>query len=300
MQGIGQVVVIQSINQNVLRVNKNIIQLDSRIQVRHGFSGDLPYPTLTLSLSVCPELMIGERLHAINACLADALHLPEIQQFAEDDRIESLLEAFLFWVHELQIAAYWPVFVRGHIISDDHQEGVFGLAIPVVKYGHGPALKIVEWCSSVFNCKFSGQSLAPLLGQLQPLIATLRAVAPNGSNSGKFLKAAFERNPVSVEGLKGLEVEQAYKMLLDLPDDSVYSDVRLAQPDEVWNFKRGDGIEKAILLANIILNKNFDGNLDLVVENNKVVLNANDKRYEFITKKELIISKNLIKLETVI
>ncbi len=115
-----------------------------------------------------------------------------------------------------------------------------------------------------------------------------------------FLKAAFERNPVSVEGLKGLEVEQAYKMLLDLPDDSVYSDVRLAQPDEVWNFKRGDGIEKAILLANIILNKNFDGNLDLVVENNKVVLNANDKRYEFITKKELIISKNLIKLETVI
>lgn len=173
-------------------MNKNIIQLDSRIQVRHGFSGDLPYPTLTLSLSVCPELMIGERLHAINACLADALHLPEIQQFAEDDRIESLLEAFLFWVHELQIAAYWPVFVRGHIISDDHQEGVFGLAIPVVKYGHGPALKIVEWCSSVFNCKFSGQSLAPLLGQLQPLIATLRAVAPNGSNSGKFLKAAFE------------------------------------------------------------------------------------------------------------
>jgi hypothetical protein len=34
---------------------------------------------------------------------------------------------------------------------------------------------------------------------------------------------------------------------------SIYDGTRLAQPDEVWNYKTGDGIEKAILLANIWL-----------------------------------------------
>ncbi len=173
-------------------LQQKIIQLDSRRLAMRGFLGDLRYPTLRLSLSVCPELMAEERLHAVNCCLTDALHLPKKMELTEDDRIESLLEALLYWVHEVQIAAHWPIFEKGRFTADDHQEGVFDLAIPVVKYGHGYALKIVEWCSSVFTIIFSSQSLAPLLGQLQPLIATLRALAPNGSNSGRFLKAAFD------------------------------------------------------------------------------------------------------------
>jgi hypothetical protein len=109
-----------------------------------------------------------------------------------------------------------------------------------------------------------------------------------------FLKAVFERNPVSIEGLKGLELEQIYKILFDLPNESVYSDVRLAQPDEVWNFKRGDGIEKALLLANVILNKNFNGSLNLNIESNKVILNANNIKYEFVTNKKLTFNKELL------
>ncbi|MBI5541495.1 MAG: hypothetical protein HY951_15635 [Bacteroidia bacterium] len=111
-----------------------------------------------------------------------------------------------------------------------------------------------------------------------------------------FLKAAFERNPVSVEGLKGQTTNQVYELLQTLPNDSVYSDNRLALPDEVWNFNRGDGIEKALLLANFILHDNFNGSLNLNIENNKVILKANNNQYEFVTQKELTFNKDLSKI----
>jgi hypothetical protein len=67
-----------------------------------------------------------------------------------------------------------------------------------------------------------------------------------------FLKAALERNPVSVAATAALSVEGVAAALAALPDDSIYDgEARLAQPDEVWNFRRGDGLEKALLVANV-------------------------------------------------
>ncbi len=66
-----------------------------------------------------------------------------------------------------------------------------------------------------------------------------------------FLKAALERNPVSVQGSASMTEEQLISFLKEMPDQSIYDGTRLAQPDEVWNFGRGDGWEKAICLANI-------------------------------------------------
>ena len=71
-----------------------------------------------------------------------------------------------------------------------------------------------------------------------------------------FLKAAYERNPVCFEALKDKNYNEIYEILQNLPDKSIYfEDFRLAQPDEVWNFQRGDGLEKAITLASIISQK---------------------------------------------
>jgi hypothetical protein len=67
-----------------------------------------------------------------------------------------------------------------------------------------------------------------------------------------FLKAALERNPVSVEGSRDLEIDQVAAKLWTLDNESIYDSARLAQPDEVWNFGRGDGLEKAICLLNVI------------------------------------------------
>lgn len=68
-----------------------------------------------------------------------------------------------------------------------------------------------------------------------------------------FLKAAFERNPVSIAALSGYTPEKFYALLHQLSPYSIYEDgSRLAQPDEVWNFKRGDGLEQALCFMNVL------------------------------------------------
>jgi hypothetical protein len=60
-----------------------------------------------------------------------------------------------------------------------------------------------------------------------------------------FIKAALERNPVS----KNATLAQ----IAALNSESIYDGLsRLAQPDEVWNFRSGDGLEKCLLAANAI------------------------------------------------
>ena len=62
---------------------------------------------------------------------------------------------------------------------------------------------------------------------------------------GPFVRAALERNPVS----KNATLEQ----IAALNDGSIYDGPsRLAQPDEVWNYGTGDGLEKCLLAANAI------------------------------------------------
>ena len=67
-----------------------------------------------------------------------------------------------------------------------------------------------------------------------------------------FLKAAFERNPVAVEAARDMEWPALTETVSAWPDESIYDGPgRLAQPDEVWNYGRGDGAEKALTLAAI-------------------------------------------------
>jgi hypothetical protein len=68
-----------------------------------------------------------------------------------------------------------------------------------------------------------------------------------------YLMACTQRNPVCIRATADLSLDALTAHLNTLPNESIYDGVgRLAQPDEVWNFQRGDGLEKAILLANIM------------------------------------------------
>ena len=72
-----------------------------------------------------------------------------------------------------------------------------------------------------------------------------------------FLLAALSRNPVCLAGASALNEQALVAHVTTWPDKSIYEgQTRLAQPDEVWNFKRGDGLEKAILIASILHNRN--------------------------------------------
>jgi hypothetical protein len=109
-----------------------------------------------------------------------------------------------------------------------------------------------------------------------------------------FVIAALERNPVSLEGLKGKTPEMAYQLLSGMPGDSIYDGQRLAQPDEVWNFGRGDGLEKAFVLANFIFNEARPGIMKLSIKRSKVELYADAENYQFGSVKELESEINLL------
>ncbi len=109
-----------------------------------------------------------------------------------------------------------------------------------------------------------------------------------------FLKAAMERNPVSWEGLKGKSADEVYTLISALPNISIYDSQRLALPDEVWNFGRGDGVEKAILFANYLFNELNSQNLELQIENSSVQLKNNEVIYQFISEKGISKSMNCI------
>jgi hypothetical protein len=99
-----------------------------------------------------------------------------------------------------------------------------------------------------------------------------------------FIKAAVERNPVSVEMTGNMSVEQAYGWLNGLINESIYPDDRLAQPDEVVNYGRGDGVEKALALANIIRQRSPEQDIEIKVEGNNVALKG-PKEYGFLSGK---------------
>ena len=68
-----------------------------------------------------------------------------------------------------------------------------------------------------------------------------------------FLKAAIERSPVCAAATRATDTADLPALVRALPDESIYaSGPRCAQPDEVWNAQRGDGLEKAILLAALL------------------------------------------------
>ncbi|MDD4736186.1 MAG: hypothetical protein PHP44_08770, partial [Kiritimatiellae bacterium] len=72
---------------------------------------------------------------------------------------------------------------------------------------------------------------------------------------GPFTQAALERNPVCVEAVRGWELKQILEALEAMPNESIYDGSRTAQPDEVWNFGRWDGLKRAFCLAAILKNR---------------------------------------------
>jgi hypothetical protein len=101
-----------------------------------------------------------------------------------------------------------------------------------------------------------------------------------------FIKAAMERNPVCFTDLLDKNISEVYNILHDIPDDSIYEGQRLALPDEVWNFKRGDGIEKALLLADFLCNRAKETEVRIEIDNHKVMLNHSGKDYHFHSRKK--------------
>jgi len=102
-----------------------------------------------------------------------------------------------------------------------------------------------------------------------------------------FIKAALERNPISIQMAGAMSIKQVYEWLGEMQNNSIYDKGRLAQPDEVANFRIGDGLEKAFLLANVIRERDPAQDIEIITEKNDVFLKG-QKEYRFISTKDLI------------
>ncbi|MCL1919876.1 MAG: hypothetical protein FWG50_02175 [Kiritimatiellaeota bacterium] len=93
-----------------------------------------------------------------------------------------------------------------------------------------------------------------------------------------FIQAAMERNPVSRAGAEGWDEGELVRQAAAWSGESIYDGpTRLAQPDEVWNFRRGDGLEKALMVANILRGRGA-APMTLTLRGNRATLTARDGR----------------------
>ena len=110
----------------------------------------------------------------------------------------------------------------------------------------------------------------------------------NAVEPGPFLLAAMERSPVSRAGAKELDDAALLAEIEKMPDRSIYDeDGRLAQPDEVWNFKRGDGLEKALLLANVFHQRRPAEKIALDILPDETLLKVGGQEFRFNTGKKV-------------
>jgi hypothetical protein len=102
-----------------------------------------------------------------------------------------------------------------------------------------------------------------------------------------FVKAAIERNPVSIEGCKKYSDTEVIHIIENMSSQSIYDDSRVAQPDEVWNYQRGDGLEKVILLANILKNRNRYKQININVEKDNATITLDEITIKWPSLKDL-------------
>lgn len=102
-----------------------------------------------------------------------------------------------------------------------------------------------------------------------------------------FIHAALERNPVCIEGCADFDDAKVIQVLQHMTPESIYTERRLAQPDEVWNFQRGDGVERALCLATVLKQRHPEQQLELKVEPERALLKTGSCAVEFESRKGL-------------
>jgi hypothetical protein len=104
-----------------------------------------------------------------------------------------------------------------------------------------------------------------------------------------FLKAAFERNPVVVEKTAELSIAQTFEKFDKMVNESIYPESRFAQPDEVLNFGRGEGLERAISFA-VAVKCNFaETKIAFSFEEGLVTVKCNDEDFRFVRTKDVVL-----------
>ncbi len=108
-------------------------------------------------------------------------------------------------------------------------------------------------------------------------------------DSAPFIEACLHRNPVSRLGSEGMSETALLSHLNSLGTASIYDEPgRLAQPDEVWNFGMGDGLEKALTAANILRSRDPGGDFCIEIADGEArLLKGGEPVAVYLTEKKV-------------
>ena len=110
----------------------------------------------------------------------------------------------------------------------------------------------------------------------------------NLTDAEPYVYSSIRRSPVSVVGSQSLDQAALVEKIQAMPNESIYDGSgRLAQPDEVWNYQRGDGVEKAMLLANVLRARQPSANLTVRIAPDRALCELDTQRFEFPSTKQL-------------
>jgi hypothetical protein len=88
--------------------------------------------------------------------------------------------------------------------------------------------------------------------------------------------------------MTNMNLDQAYSYLNTLDSESIYDEpFRLAQPDEVVNYGRGDGLEKAISLINYIKNRMPQDSFELGKSGDSLIVKLSKQEFRFPSSKNV-------------
>lgn len=107
------------------------------------------------------------------------------------------------------------------------------------------------------------------------------------TNWDPFITAAMQRNPVIIDATNGMTDEQIKEDIQNLPNESIYDSTRCAQPDEVWNYQRGDGVERAIAWAAIYKKRHENASITVNIQPEQVNIKTGEITFSLASSKGL-------------
>jgi hypothetical protein len=141
--------------------------------------------------------------------------------------------------------------------------------------------EIIKYLSEIRNSKFETPTPASITVDLAFYAGRFMEVC----DWKPFFKATFERNPVSLGYFGEKDMDGVYQELVSWPDESIYEGNRLALPDEVVNYRRGDGIEKAITLIHVARSRHLGFTIQQTP--GQITIKSGKDQFCFKTGKEL-------------
>lgn len=84
-----------------------------------------------------------------------------------------------------------------------------------------------------------------------------------------------------------METPMIVACLREMANESIFDSTRVAQPDEVWNTRHGDGFEKAVTLATILHAREPDAPFTIQAVGPAATLDFAGQTHSFPTNKGL-------------